>query len=139
MAPIESVFVEPDDGPVDRKSVRSIGGDTNGVGVEDRADGALLRVSYELRNLAVKAVQLFHIPRRLNHILLGLQERCGDCLGISPAFGLLPLQPTNLLLRRSVDFVEGAYSRHNIGGGVLVGLAAKGDDLLAMPVAIQVR
>ena len=53
--PVESIPVELDDGPVDRISVGSIG-DANGVGVEDEADGSLLRVRHELRNLAVKAV-----------------------------------------------------------------------------------
>lgn len=49
---VESVFVELDNGPVDRMSVQFLG-DVNGVGVEDKIDRSLARASHELRNPAV--------------------------------------------------------------------------------------
>ena len=73
VGPVKRVLGELDSGPVKRAPVGSVGG-TDGVGVEDKADGSLLWVGHELRHVGVDPIQAFDVPLCLLHLVLGLQE-----------------------------------------------------------------
>lgn len=138
LGPVKCVLGELDSGPVEGVPVGSVGG-ADGVCVEDEADGSLLWVGHELRHISVDLVQAFNAPLRLPYLLVGLQEQPGDLPGIPPAVGLELAQPKDPALQRVVGFMQYADPVHDVGGGVLVGLAAKDYNLLAVPGAIWGR
>jgi hypothetical protein len=87
----------------------------------------------------VDLVQPFNAPLRFPYLLVGLQEQPANPLGTPPACGLELAQPVDLGLQRVVHFMQRADPVHDIGGGVLVGLAAKDNNLLAVLGAIWGR
>jgi hypothetical protein len=138
LGPVKRVLGELDSGPVERAPVGSVGG-ADRVGMEDEADGSLLWVGHELGHITVDLIQPFNAPLCFPYLLVGLQEQPADPLGIPPAFGLELAQPADLGLQRVVDFMQHTDPVHDVDGGILVGLAAKDNNLLAALGAIWGR
>jgi len=134
ISPIECILVEADDCPVDGEPIGLIGGNANGVSMQDLANASRFWVDHELGDAGMEAVQLLYVIYCIVNSLLGNLERPSNPINISYVISLLLLQPFDLPVLRHDDLLEGANSSLDQRGTILEGLVAEGDDLLAMLV-----
>ena len=134
ISPIECILVEADDCPVDGEPIGLIGGNANGVSMQDLANTSRFGVDHKLGDAGVEAVQLLYAIYCIVNSLLGNLERPGNPISISYVISLLLLQPLDLPVLRHDDLLEGANSSLDQRDTVLEGFLSEGNDLLAILV-----